>query len=208
MAVMSDRRRSILITGASSGIGRALARIYAAPGVHLAVGGRDPQRLDEMASQCRAAGAEVAGAIVDVRDRAKMREWVEAVDDAHPIDLVIASAGITTGLGIGRLREHPDAVRAIFAINVEGVLNTIDPVVTRMCARGRGQIALLGSLAALRGLPYSPAYSASKAAVHAYAEALRGGLRRQGVKVSLIAPGFVATALNRDIVCPKPLQLS
>jgi short-subunit dehydrogenase len=206
--MMSNRPRSILITGASSGIGRALALIYAAPGVHLALGGRDPRRLEEVVMQCRANGAEASGLTADVRKRDKMRQWVESADDARPIDLAIASAGITTGLGIGRLREDPEAVRAILAINFVGVLNTVDPVLSRMCARGRGQIALLGSLAALRGLPYSPAYCATKAAIHVYAEALRGSLRGQGVKVSLIAPGFVATALNRDMVCPKPLQVS
>src|ERR1700674_3152173 len=198
----TPRGKSILITGASSGIGRALARAYARPGAHLALGGRNRERLDEVVSQCRAAGAEASGVIMDVRERQRVREWVESVDDMRPIDLLIASAGITTGLGMGRLREDPDAVRAIFSINVIGVLNTIDPVVARMCARGRGQIALIGSPAALRGLPSSPAYCATKAAIHLYAEALRGSLAGQGVQVSLVAPGFVATALNRDIICP------
>jgi short-subunit dehydrogenase len=185
-----------------------LASIYAEPGVHLALSGRNQERLDAVTAECRTAGAEVTAAKLDVRDREKISTWIRSVDDIHPIDLVIASAGITTGLGFGRLREDPEAVRAINAINWLGTLNTVDPVIERMSARGRGQIAFLGSIAALRGLPYSPAYCATKAAVHAYADALRPALAAQGVKVSLIIPGFVETAMNRDIHAPKPLQIS
>ena len=109
---------------------------------------------------------------------------------------------------MGRLRENPDIVRNIIATNLVGTINTIDPVVERMCMRGRGRVAVMGSIGALRGLPYCPAYSASKAALHAYAEGLRGALARQGVGVTIIAPGFVSTPLNDDIVCPKPLIMS
>lgn len=200
--------RSILITGASSGIGRALAQAYAAPGVRLALGGRNRERLEEIAAACRAKGAEAATAEIDVREREKLAAWIRSVDDAKPIDLAIASAGITSGLGIGRQREYPEAVRAMFAINLAGSVNTAEPVIERMCARGAGQVAFMGSIAAVRGLPSCPAYCAAKAAVHAYAESLRGGLTPQGVTVSLIVPGFVATALNKDIVSPKPLQIS
>jgi NADP-dependent 3-hydroxy acid dehydrogenase YdfG len=207
-SVMQLRPRSILITGATSGIGRALARIYAAPGIHLALTGRNLKRLEEISNECRANGAEVMAAQIDVRDRAKITTWIHLVDDTNPVDLVIASAGITSGLGLGRLREDPEAVRAVFAINLIGVLNTIDPLIERMCARGSGQIAIVGSIAAVRGLPYSPAYCAGKAAVHAYAESLRGALALQGVVVSLVVPGFVATALNKDILAPKPLEMS
>jgi short-subunit dehydrogenase len=199
---------SILITGASSGIGRALALEYAAPSTHLALLGRDPARLETVADACRRKGAEVLTATIDVRDRAGLAAWIEAVDTAAPLDLVIANAGISTGLGAGRATENPDAVRATMAINFGGALNTVDPVIPRMLARGRGQIGFVGSLAAYRALPYSPAYCASKAAVHAYAGALRAGLAPHGLRVSLIAPGFVVTAMNRAIVAPKPLQIT
>ena len=205
---MSPSPRSILITGASSGIGRALALNYAGPDVRLALLGRNQERLDEVSERCRARGAETDAALIDVRARDKLAEWIRSLDDKNPLDLVIASAGILTGLGMGRLREDPDAVRAIISINLIGVLNTVDPVIERMCARGRGLIAFMGSISAVRGLPQSPAYCATKAAIHAYAEGLRGGLAAQGVRVSLIIPGFVATALNVDMIAPKPLLVS
>lgn len=204
---MSSAPRSILITGASSGIGRALATGYAAAGVHLALAGRDEGRLDETAAHCRAQGARVSTASIDVRDSKAMAGWIRAVDDGDPLELGIAAAGLTAGLGLGRLRENPAIVRNVIATNLIGAINTITPLAERMCMRGRGQVAVIGSIGALRGLPSCPAYSASKAGLHAYAESLRPTLAAQGVTISTIAPGFVDTALNRDIVCPKPLMI-
>jgi NAD(P)-dependent dehydrogenase (short-subunit alcohol dehydrogenase family) len=198
--------KSILITGATSGIGRALAREYAKPGVHLALIGRDRKRLDEVAAEGRARGAIVSAATLDVRARHDLARWIRSIDDAAPLDLVIAGAGITTGIGIGRPREGADAVRAVIATNLMGVLNTIDPAIERMSARGRGRLAFLSTIAAVHGFPYSPAYCASKAAIHSYAEGIRAELLPHGVGVSIIVPGFVTTPLNRDIVCPKPFK--
>lgn len=200
--------RSILITGASSGIGAAVAREYAAPGVRLVLVGRDGQRLEQVAVACRAKGAEVELGMVDVRDRAAMRDFLLAADTRRPLELLLANAGINTGLPAGELAEDPDAVRGIFAINLLGVLNTVEPLIAPMAARRAGVIAMTGSIAAVRGLPYSPAYCATKAAVHLYAESLRGTLARKGVAVSLIVPGFVHTPLNADLVAPKPLAMN
>ncbi|MFO1117370.1 MAG: SDR family NAD(P)-dependent oxidoreductase [Beijerinckiaceae bacterium] len=200
--------RSILITGASSGIGRAVAVEYAAPGVRLVLVGRDTARLEQAAERCRDKGAEVETALVDVRDRQAMHDFIRAADAKAPLDLVLANAGINTGLPAGALAEDPEAVRGILSINLIGALNTVEPIIEPMCARGRGVIALTGSIAAIRGLPYSPSYCAFKAAVHVYAEALRGTLARKGVAVSLIVPGFVHTALNEKLVAPKPLAMT
>jgi len=213
---MSDRRqgrltsrqaRSVLITGASSGIGRGLAASYAAPGVRVALIGRNAERLADTAAQCEAQGATVTCGLHDVRDRAELAAWIRAIDDECPLDVAIASAGLGGGRNFGRLLEDPDRARAIIATNLAGTMNTLDPVVERMLMRGRGQIAVLGSFSALRGLPYCPAYGASKAGVHAYAEGLRAALAAHGIRVTIIVPGFVATAMNRDTTSPKPLLM-
>lgn len=196
--------RSILITGASSGIGAALALDFAAPGVHLALGGRDPARLHAMAERCRRRGALAEGTAVDVTDRAAMAAWLGAVDRANPLDLVIANAGVAGAGGYG----GPEAARTILAVNLDGVVNTIEPVLPAMSARGRGQLALMSSLAGFRGFPSAPAYCASKAAVRVWGEGLRGRLARQGIAVSVICPGFVRTPMTAANPFPMPLSMT
>jgi short-subunit dehydrogenase len=200
--------RSILITGASSGIGRAVARVYAEPGRHLTLIGRNAERLAAVAAECRASGAAVETAALDVRDREAVWRRLRELDSQHQFDLVLANAGIATGLKPGQFTENPDAVRGTIATNLFGVLNTVEPLIEPMCARGRGQIAVVSSIAAIRGLPYSPAYCATKAAVHLYADSLRGNLEPRGVIVSLICPGFVHTPMNEKLVAAKPLAIS
>ncbi|MGH6852044.1 MAG: SDR family NAD(P)-dependent oxidoreductase, partial [Methylocella sp.] len=150
------RPKTVLISGASSGIGRALAFVYARDGASLSLIGRDRERLEDTAAAARAQGAEVSIGQLDVCDREAMARWIEAADMRRPFDLVVANAGITTGLAPGDLAEDPRAVRAIVAINLIGVLNTVEPLIAPMCARGAGQIAFVGSIAGLRGLPYAP----------------------------------------------------
>jgi short-subunit dehydrogenase len=205
---VSRTHRSVLITGASSGIGRGLARAYAAPGVRLALIGRDPARLEAVAVEARAKGAVVETGIVDVRDRAALAQWLLAADGRQPFDLAIANAGITTGLAPGELTEEPEAVRALIATNLFGVLNTVEPLIAPMCARRTGQVVMIGSIAGLHGLPYSPAYCVAKAGVHAYAESIRARLEQRGVLVSLVVAGFVKTPLNDAITAMKPGEIS
>ena len=191
---MSEKH--ILITGASSGIGRALALRYAEGGARLTLLGRDAVRLDAVAQECRAKGGMAATALVDVQNRAGMTDAIEAAFARAPIDILIANAGVATGLSPGQILESPASVRATLAINVTGVLNTVEPAISPMTARGAGTIAMVGSMAGVRGLPFSPAYCATKAAVHSYAESLRGVMTPHGVDVSLIIPGFVKTPMS------------
>ncbi|MBP5857101.1 SDR family NAD(P)-dependent oxidoreductase [Marivibrio halodurans] len=207
--------RHILITGASGGLGAALARAYAAPGIRLTLGARRRDKLVEVASECEAAGAAVALQAVDVTNASATRAWIEAADDAAPLDLVIANAGISAGTG-GDTGETEAQARAILAVNLTGVLNTIHPAVDRMragdperqgAANKGGQIAIVSSLAGYRGFPGAPAYSASKAAVMAYGEALRGDLTAEGIAVTVICPGFVRTPMTAVNDFPMPFLM-
>lgn len=199
--------KNIVITGASSGLGEALALRYAAPGVVLGLTGRDDARLDAVALACIARGAVVEKTLIDVTDRDALRIWLQSFDDAHAVDLVIANAGISAGTG-GAEGEVEEQVRAIFDVNVTGVFNTIWPILPRMQARGRGQIALMASLASFTGWASAPAYSASKAAIRVYGEGLRGSLIGSGVKVSIICPGFVVSRMTAANHFPMPFLMS
>jgi len=196
---------SILITGGSGGIGAAIARVYAAPGVTLALGGRDAARLERVAEACRAAGAAVGVASADVRDAERLAAWIAEADTRAPLDLVIANAGVSAGTGGSG--ETEDQARRIFDTNVAGVINTVMPAVDRMRPRRRGQIAIMASLAAFRGFPGAPAYCASKAAVRVWGEALRGHLHGSGIAVSVICPGYVRSPMTAVNEFPMPLLM-
>ncbi|MBM3564945.1 MAG: SDR family NAD(P)-dependent oxidoreductase [Alphaproteobacteria bacterium] len=197
--------RSILITGASSGIGRALAVLYAGPGVRLFLSGRDPARLTEVHAVCAAQGAEVEAETIDATDSEAMSAWIRRADALTPLDLVVANAGVSAGTG--GAGENEDQTRTIFAVNIKGVLNTVWPAIRAMRPRRNGQIAIVSSLAGYRGLPGAPAYSASKAAVKVWGEALRGWLHRDGIKVNVICPGYVRTRMTAKNRFPMPFLM-
>lgn len=202
---MSDVKH-VAITGASSGLGAALAREYAAPGVRLSLGGRNEERLRSVAEACRARGAQVEAQFVDVTDAPGVEAWIKEAEARAPIDLVLANAGVSDGTGTGG--ETKAQALEIFGTNLHGVLNTIFPVLPFMKARGRGQVAIMSSLAGFRGLPGAPAYCASKAAVRVYGEALRGELAPLGVAVNVICPGFVQTPMTDVNDFPMPFLMS
>ena len=196
---------NILITGASRGIGRALAIAYSKPDVNLFLCSRNSSKLEETKKLCQALKANIFCEIIDVKNESAMKNWIDKIEENYPLDLVIANAGISAGTDGGP--ESTAQIKEIFAINLDGLLNTINPAIAKMKIRQKGQIALISSLAGFRGLPSSPAYSASKAAVRVYGEALRGNLSKQGIKVNVICPGYVKTPMTDVNTFPMPLLM-
>lgn len=188
--------KNILITGASSGIGAALAEYYARKGYRLFLGGRNVERLINMAEKCKALGAEVHTQVTATEAHALMHQWITGIDKRYPLDLVVANAGISGGTSGLRPEELSAQSHKIFEVNVMGVLNTVHPILPRMAERKSGQIAIISSLVSFAGWPGAPAYSASKAAVRYYGEALRGRFAKDKVRISVICPGFIRTAMT------------
>lgn len=198
----------IVITGASAGLGRALALAYAAPGVVLGLAGRDAGRLSAAAEACRAKGATVKTGQIDVRDATTMQAWLHEFDNTHPIDLLIANAGAASTLASAQDWEELERTAAIVDTNFYGAMHAVLPVIARMRLRRSGQIALISSLAALRGMAISPAYCASKAAIKAYGDSVRPILSRDGIRMSIVLPGFVKTAMSDVFPGDKPFLWS
>lgn len=197
--------RCILITGATGGIGGALAPAYAAPGVTLILQGRRLDRLEEMAKQCRALGARVLLQPLDVQDLEALRRWISEISVSEAPDLIIVGAGVNTSTGDNGEGEIWALSQALIEINVLAALATVQAALPAMRARKSGQIALFSSLAGWRGLPATPSYSASKAAIKAYGEAMRDLVAADGVKINVIMPGYVESKMCFEMPGPKPL---
>jgi short-subunit dehydrogenase len=200
--------RSVLITGASSGLGRALAEACAAPGMTLHLSGRDAARLEDVAASCRARGATIHAAVQDVTDAAAMAAWVRG---AGRLDLVIANAGISGGTG--GTTEPAAQTQRIFATNLGGVLNTALPAIEVMAAQApgadgvRGRVAVVASIAAFVAAPGAPAYCASKSAVQRWAEALDATERARGIRLHAVCPGYVRTPMTAKNPFPMPFLM-
>jgi len=200
--------QSVVVTGASHGLGAALARRYAAPGTALALIGRNPARLAEVADSCRRLGAVVETAEIDVRDGPRLAAFLRDFDARRPVTVVIANAGVEAGLGPGRSSEPEDFVLAQLRINLEGAIATVSPLIEPMRRRRAGSIVLIASLAALMPLADQPAYSASKAGLVAWGEALLAWLRPDGIRVTIVCPGFIATGMSDRYRGSRPFQWS
>jgi short-subunit dehydrogenase len=200
--------RAVVISGASSGLGAALARAYAMPGVALGIIGRDALRLSAVADNCRATGATVDAATIDVTDSERLEEWLAAFDHAHSVDLVIANAGTSAGPEPGSGCEPADITARQVTVNLLGAANTVAPLMPAMATRGRGRVVLIASLAAYRGLPDAPGYCASKAGLRAYGEALRALAEPAGIGVTVVCPGFFASPMTDRWEGPTPLLMT
>jgi len=197
----------ILITGASGGLGSALARHYARPGVHLSLWGRDVARLSAVAAACRAAGATAEWRSLDLADLEAAVAALAAEDAAAPIDLAIIAAGQGDIRAPGDRVEHPELVARLGTINFTAPVTIAAAAATHMAARNAGRIVLIGSAAGFHSLPFSAAYSGTKAGLARFADALRLGVRDHGVSVTLVSPGFIDTVARRKIPGPKPMLI-
>jgi short-subunit dehydrogenase len=216
---------NILITGATSGLGWALAEVYAEAGNTLFLTGRNQKKLNHITQVCQNQQAKVISKIIDIKDTEAVKSWVQEISQEFRLDLVIANAGISAGTSSGT--ESENQINEIFSTNINGVLNTINPAIEVMlnchpersegsretgCEikpnssneilhftqdnKRKGQIAIISSLAGFRGLPSSPAYSASKSCVRVYGEALRGSLAPLGIWVNVVCPGYIKTPMT------------
>lgn len=202
---VQDMPGHLVLTGASSGLGRALALHYAAPGRRLSLSGRDGERLESVADACRGLGATVFAAQIDVTDDRAMADWLRVQDRLAPVDLLIANAGLGGATALApRGGEDGAQARALLAVNTLGLINTVTPLLPQMRARGRGWLALVGSIQGDLGLPQSPVYSASKAAVRVYADGLRRLLRADGIGVTTVLPGFIDTPMSQSLAMARP----
>jgi len=188
------------ITGASSGIGAALAEAAAKRGDRLSLCGRDRARLDAVAERCRALGATVRADVLDVTDEAATRQWLESCDADAPLDRVFANAGVSTG------EETEENARRTFAVNVGGTVNTVLPAIEifrRRAPRG-GQVVITSSIAGYGPLKSCPSYSATKSCVKTWGLSLRAALANEGIRVSVVCPGFVRSRITDRNTCPMP----
>ncbi len=197
---------TIYLTGASHGIGRATAQALSLHEHRLGLMDRDGASLATVVGPIRESGKTVASAVADVTDQAFLRSAIASIEaEIGPPDVLVACAGIG---GLTLLPNlDPSALRAMLDVNVVGVAHAIDAVLPGMIARGSGHIVGVSSVAGYRGLPWMASYCATKAALSAYLEGLRPALKRRGVTITTVYPGFVRTALTENTPFRRPVKM-
>jgi short-subunit dehydrogenase len=192
---MAFANQVVVITGASSGIGWALAKVLAAQQARVGLVARRLDRLEVLAAEIRQAGGTAALAAADVAERAPTLRAIHQVrDELGPVDLLVANAGV----GAPTLLDPMNVgqIENMFRVNLLGVVYAIEAVLPEMLKRRGGHLAAVSSIASYKGLPGESAYCASKAAVNAYLEGLRIQLRDHNIAVTTICPGFVKTPMT------------
>jgi short-subunit dehydrogenase len=196
----------VLITGAANGIGRATALELARNGVRMGLIDIDSAGLESLASELRSAGATFVTQAADVSRRWPLLQAVKEIESAlGPVDVLVACAGFGTLTLVPDLAL--DTLRRTFEVNMFGVAESIEAVLPGMLTRGRGHLVGVASMAGYRGFPWMISYSASKAALIAYLEALRPGLARRGITVTTVCPGFVRTAMSAGVPYKRKMKM-
>lgn len=203
---MKKQNKRILITGASSGIGRELAAQYAHAGWELGLVGRSIDRLEPVAHEARASDVKASIFVADVTDTGAMAQVCREFSAGGTVDVVIACAGI--GIADELLEGNAGAIARLYSINVIGVSNTLVPFVPLLRAQGQGTLVAVSSIAGLAALPGRVAYSSSKAAVNCFMEGLRIQLHGSGVHAMAVCPGFVHTPMTARLERPPRSALT
>ena len=198
--------KTIVITGAGNGIGRATSLALARQGHRLGLIDVDAKGLETLATEVDETGSQGITTVADVRDSGAIEESVATIKrELGPIDVLITCAGV------GRLSTATnldiDGLQWMFDINVIGMARTIQAVLPGMYERKSGHIIGVASVAGYRGLPWMPGYCATKAAVANYLEALRPSLKRRGVRITTLHPGFVASGMTMETPFRNPVQM-
>ena len=204
---MNWKNKVIFLTGASSGIGEALATELAKRGAGLGLLARRESLLKETAAKCEAAGGKARVLAGDVADADAVQTAADSLhNEFGKIDVLIANAGIG-----GNNREtrnlNAEAVKKVIDINLIGAINAVAAVLPKMLENKSGQLVAISSLAGFRGLPKSAAYSASKAGMTAFFESVRLDVQNQGVAVTIIQPGFIKTPLTSGRTSKMPFLM-
>ena len=196
-------QKIVFITGASSGIGRALSVELGRRGAGVGLLARRAETLREIADEVEKAGGRALALPADVRDAEAVRRAADELRARfNRVDVMVANAGIVPTTHVLDLR--PDDLADVMSVNVVGAVNSVTAVLPEMVKQGSGQLVAISSLAAYRGLPKSGAYCASKAALSAFFESLRIDLRGTGVDVTIIHPGFIKTPVTEGRAARMP----
>jgi short-subunit dehydrogenase len=197
---------SILITGASSGIGKELALSYATPNTTLYLSGRNTIALQQVQKDCQSKGATVVYHAFDITHPMALQNYIKSI--TTPIDLVIANAGASGGNRLNGDPESLETIDTLINVNLKAPIQLTRLLIKKLIQQKHGHLVYISSVQAFRGMPQSPTYCATKAGLKTYSEGLRAWVKNKHIDVSIVYLGFVKTAMSDRINCPKPFMIS